>query len=296
LTPDKRTVSVFKEHELADALRKAVAMAVFERLEMTPTIEGPSQSLLPFTAAVSKETELEPPEAVEPNEDNLGGLAEAVEEPSHSACPCHVVPSLAEPIADSLSREDLLSMEVIGQFNCGFILTRLARSESTSSTLLYIVDQHAADERFRLETLERSEKATAQCLLMPKRFFLSAPDALFVQAHLEELAKIGFEVNSLPESGSFELRSVPQMTGVTLDLPDLLEVIHDWQGPEGALLRADRIAAALASKACRSAVMIGAPLALPQMSTIVRNLAGLQKPWICAHGRPTVRLLYSERT
>lgn len=293
LTPDKRAVSVFKERELADALREAVANAVFERLEMVPTVEGPLQSLLPF-----KSTTLVHVKEKGKREEEPAGTVEDVvtlDEGTQSACPCHVAPSLAEPIADSLCRDDLLAMEVIGQFNCGFILTRLLRNEGGSSSLLYIVDQHAADERFRLETLEHSENFSVQRLLMPKRFFLSATDALFVQDHLEELAKIGFEVISLPESGSFELCSVPQMTGVTLDLPDLLEIIHDWQGPEGALHRTDRIAAALASKACRSAVMIGAPLALPQMSTIVRNLAGLQKPWICAHGRPTVRLLYSER-
>jgi len=75
-------------------------------------------------------------------------------------------------------------------------------------------------------------------------------------------------------------------------LVEMLELVHRDQHSL-ALPRCPRVAAALASKACRSAIMIGAPLSAPQMCSVVRNLAGLRKPWICAHGRPTVRLLYT---
>ena len=39
--------------------------------------------------------------------------------------------------------------EIIGQFNLGFIIVRLLRDD------LFIVDQHAADEKFRFETLTK---------------------------------------------------------------------------------------------------------------------------------------------
>ncbi len=42
-----------------------------------------------------------------------------------------------------------------------------------------------------------------------------------------------------------------------------------------------RIAEILASKACRSAIMIGDTLNQSQMEQVVRNLSGLQKPWVC---------------
>jgi DNA mismatch repair protein PMS2 len=41
-----------------------------------------------------------------------------------------------------------------------------------------------------------------------------------------------------------------------------------------------RVAEQLAYKACRSAIMIGDPLNIAQMSQIVQNLGGLQKPWV----------------
>lgn len=44
-----------------------------------------------------------------------------------------------------------LSMQVIGQFNLGFIVCRLGED-------LYIIDQHAADEKYNFERL------TVRCL------------------------------------------------------------------------------------------------------------------------------------
>ena len=35
--------------------------------------------------------------------------------------------------------------------------------------------------------------------------------------------------------------------------------------------------------------MIGKPLARPAMERIVRNLATMDHPWNCPHGRPTMR-------
>lgn len=56
-------------------------------------------------------------------------------------------------------KEDFLAMEIIGQFNLGFILTRLGDD-------LFIVDQHASDEKFRFETLQQSTIIKQQPLLL----------------------------------------------------------------------------------------------------------------------------------
>ncbi len=47
----------------------------------------------------------------------------------------------------------------------------------------------------------------------------------------------------------------------------------------------------LASRACRTAIMIGDSLTQKQMEHVVLNLAGLESPWNCPHGRPTMRHL-----
>lgn len=49
-------------------------------------------------------------------------------------------------------------MEVIGQFNLGFILTRLGAD-------LFIVDQHATDEKYNFEMLQQHTALQGQRLL-----------------------------------------------------------------------------------------------------------------------------------
>ena len=46
-------------------------------------------------------------------------------------------------------------------------------------------------------------------------------------------------------------------------------------------------------RACRSAVMIGTALEPAKMRTLVSQLARLDQPWNCPHGRPTLRHLVS---
>jgi DNA mismatch repair protein PMS2 len=51
-------------------------------------------------------------------------------------------------------------MKIIGQFNLGFIITLLGND-------LFIVDQHASDEKFNYEALCNSVKITPQRLIRP---------------------------------------------------------------------------------------------------------------------------------
>lgn len=55
--------------------------------------------------------------------------------------------------------------------------------------------------------------------------------------------------------------------------------------------RLPKLMAMFASRACRSAVMIGMPLHMREMTSIVNNLSILEQPWNCPHGRPTLRHL-----
>lgn len=55
--------------------------------------------------------------------------------------------------------------------------------------------------------------------------------------------------------------------------------------------RPSRVWDILASKACRSAVMIGDPLPPHRQLAILRRMADLQLPFNCPHGRPTMRHL-----
>jgi DNA mismatch repair protein PMS2 len=50
-----------------------------------------------------------------------------------------------------VSKDDFKNMIVLGQFNLGFIITRIGDD-------LFIIDQHATDEKYRFETLQQSTR------------------------------------------------------------------------------------------------------------------------------------------
>lgn len=53
-----------------------------------------------------------------------------------------------------------------------------------------------------------------------------------------------------------------------------------------------KIMAMFASRACRSAVMIGTALNRKEMLSIVNQMVSVEQPWNCPHGRPTMRHLF----
>ena len=51
---------------------------------------------------------------------------------------------------------DFDNLRVIGQFNLGFIISTLPRTDD-----MFILDQHACDEKFNFETLSQSTVLSA---------------------------------------------------------------------------------------------------------------------------------------
>ena len=81
-----------------------------------------------------------------------------------------------EKAVDALSRviekDDFAMMDIMGQFNLGFIVVRLKKTVSNNSDEpeeeiddLFIVDQHAADEKYNFETLQSTTVIQSQNLL-----------------------------------------------------------------------------------------------------------------------------------
>lgn len=64
-----------------------------------------------------------------------------------------------EELSREISKDSFKNMTVIGQFNLGFIITRLGDD-------LFIIDQHATDEIYNFETLQKTTELTSQKLVM----------------------------------------------------------------------------------------------------------------------------------
>ncbi|KAH9481883.1 DNA mismatch repair protein PMS1 [Psilocybe cubensis] len=86
----------------------------------------------------------------------------------------------ADALALVIEKQDFATMDIIGQFNLGFIIVRrqkqatmesgsqpsqIADQAETILDDLFIVDQHAADEKFNFEDLQSTTKIQSQKLL-----------------------------------------------------------------------------------------------------------------------------------
>ncbi|KAH9622924.1 hypothetical protein KSS87_013132 [Heliosperma pusillum] len=75
-------------------------------------------------------------------------------------------------------KRDFSRMKVIGQFNLGFIIGKLEED-------LFIVDQHAADEKYNYERLSQSTVMNQQPLLRSVRLELSPEEEIVASMHMD---------------------------------------------------------------------------------------------------------------
>jgi len=110
--------------------------------------------------------------------------------------------------------------------------------------------------------------------------------------HLDVFKLNGFDIRPSPDGVGIYLHTIAMSGNTIFTLSDLEELIHLVQlHPDRKSVRCSRARAMFAMRACRSSIMIGRALSQKMMERVVRNLGGLDKPWSCPHGRPTMRHL-----
>ena len=207
-----------------------------------------------------------------------------------------------EKLSLTISKSDFSKMKIIGQFNLGFILASRAsapQSDDGPETAddLFIIDQHASDEKYNFERLQATTIVQSQRLVYPKTLDLTAMEEEIVIENLSALETNGFVV-SVDESGESPIGQRCQLVSLPLsretafslaDLDELLALLSE--APPGTIPRPSKVRKMFAMRACRSSIMIGRTLTHKQMGKVVKHLGELDKPWNCPHGRPTMRHL-----
>lgn len=207
----------------------------------------------------------------------------------------------------TVSKADFARMKIIGQFNLGFILAVRPASSDEDQDELFIIDQHAADEKYNYERLQRTVTLQSQRLVRPKPLDLTAVEEEIILNHSSALKANGFEIDvtTSPSSSpdlednntrTFSLLTLPtsQTTTFTLaDLSELLYLISETPPTANSIPRPKKVQRMLAMRACRSSIMVGKVLTMRQMERVVRHMGEMEKPWNCPHGRPTMRHLCS---
>ena len=196
-----------------------------------------------------------------------------------------------ESLSLTVSKEDFGNMRVAGQFNLGFILA------TRNNTDLFIIDQHASDEKYNFERLQSTTIVQNQRLVRPHPLQLTAIEEEIVLENNDALLKNGFLVDidtsgDSPVGQRCKLLSLPMSREVVFDITDLEELIAqlaDSSSSTSNVPRPSKVRRMFAMRACRSSIMIGKTLTLKQMGQLVKKMGDIDKPWNCPHGRPTMR-------
>ena len=204
----------------------------------------------------------------------------------------------------TIDKSDFLSMTIIGQFNKGFILTRL-------NSNIFIIDQHAANEKVNYENLLNNIKLTKQPTLAPiKLDLLSIAEKTNIYLQRDLYNQLGFEI--IKQMDELYIKTFPSIYNYNFKLADFINIVHkinekhytmDSTSSESitappsqhiltTLFLSDSILKHIATKACRMSIMIGTSLTYNQMQSIVHSMGSILSPWNCPHGRPTMRFLY----
>ncbi|KAK2657642.1 hypothetical protein Ddye_010694 [Dipteronia dyeriana] len=202
-------------------------------------------------------------------------------------------------IPESINKSCLEDAKVLQQVDKKFIAV-------VAGGTLAVIDQHAADERIRLEELRykvlSGEAKTMTYLDAEQELVLPEIGYQLLHSYAEQIKDWGWICNIHNQSSkSFEknlnllnrqptivtLLAVPCILGVNLSDVNLLEFLQQLADTDGSSTMPPSVLRVLNSKACRGAIMFGDSLLPSECSLIVEELKQTSLCFQCAHGRPT---------
>ncbi len=197
---------------------------------------------------------------------------------------------MTEPAASTAASESLAEVQAsrvpplypIGQMHGTYILAQNDRG-------LYIIDQHAAQERIKYEYFRDKvgEVATElQEMLMPITLEYSADECLKINEHQHELEKVGVFLEPFGYN-SFIVRSHPQWfpPGEEKELiEDMIEQLLMMKKVDIKKLREE----AAIMMSCKASIKANHHLRNDEIQALLDELRRSSDPFTCPHGRPII--------
>lgn len=206
---------------------------------------------------------------------------------SDSASPPGIAESLTAVPTDQpdlLPRGFFGSLRVLGQVRRMLLVCE-------GNDALYVLDQHAADERLRFDRLRRSylaREVATQRLLFPERVTCNEVEVALVESQGETLSSVGLECSVLGPA-TVAVHTVPALLPRAAPERLLRDLLGELEraGGRGFSAAIDR---ALATMACHGAIRAGDPLSIEHAEALLRSLDEVEDfAGHCPHGRPVVQ-------
>ena len=190
---------------------------------------------------------------------------------------------LKEDVTETIPENERVPvMYPIGQMHGTYILAQNERG-------LYIIDQHAAQERIKYEYYREKVgeiEQEVQEMLVPLTFHYSKNDILIIEEHMDILAKVGVFLEPFG-SGSYIVRSHPQWfpKGEEAELiEEIIEQVLDEKRVDIKKLREE----AAIMMSCKGSIKANRHLRHDEIKALLDELRQTKDPFTCPHGRPII--------
>ena len=204
-----------------------------------------------------------------------------------------------------LSKIVLKSARIISQVDRKFILICMNNHSQADTIegneLLVLVDQHAADERIRVERLLAELGSSRATLSKPIIFEIQAREHVILARQAAYFADWGILYEVVVPPGSQKCRVVVMALPTAIaersriEPKVLIELLRAeaWKREEhGGSIATKQcpqgVLDMLNSRACRSAIMFNDELTQDEAQTLIQRLSDCAFPFQCAHGRPSM--------
>ncbi|MCY9376682.1 DNA mismatch repair endonuclease MutL [Bacillus sp. T17B1] len=313
--PSKLEVRLSKETELHDLIRDGIKN-VFKQQQLIPSAQLPKRSApvikneQQFITFDEKPAERKVPEKAPAPSYSPMKLSSVVKEPVNPEeewssaqfnAPPIVnqeqsieVPDVSEdqPVAleqehhqeeqSEPTTERVPIMYPIGQMHGTYIL---AQNENG----LYIIDQHAAQERIKYEYFREKVgevEPEVQDMIVPLTFHYSTNEALIIEQHKQELESIGVFLESFG-SNSYIVRCHPAWFPKGEEAELIEEIIQQVLDSKNIDIKKLREEAAI-MMSCKGSIKANRHLRNDEIKALLDDLRSTSDPFTCPHGRPII--------
>lgn len=186
---------------------------------------------------------------------------------------------MSENSDDSPYMLDFHSLRYVGQIHGTYLI---AESENG----FYLIDQHAAQERIRYESLMKEEINVniQQHLLMPFIFNFSQTEMMVISDFMDKFEKIGIYLELMGPT-SYKLESYPDWMYYEEVERTVLDLIELFQRNKELTVQQIK-EQSIIMQSCRGAIKANHYLDERQAIQLIQDMDGLDDPYHCPHGRP----------
>lgn len=212
-----------------------------------------------------------------------------------------------DTLSQKISKHQLANCKVITQVDSKFILAKVPLAAETQDIVLVMIDQHAADERIRVERLvvsfmNSTDLQSPKLLAKPVTLFLGPEEMQIISEHRISILKWGTRFQLIPDDGKIKVTHVPSLLeeefllssqeslfrDLTIDYAYQLSTTHSTNGTDQLRYFPSSLVKYLNTRACKGAIKFGDTLDLDQCKELVTDLVDCKFPFQCAHGRPSL--------